>query len=113
MTAKLVREIFQKGWFVTEFAPIQRLFLGIAIQHSEDLNMQTLGVQLAQQVGENAPDDIQQFFRNLKGYPHEHFDVIRKFGRFPGRNAALVTNLCISLSTPDSHCRDASARKKR
>ena len=32
--------------------------------------------------------DLREYFKSLKGYPHEHADVISKFGRFPGRNAA-------------------------
>lgn len=32
--------------------------------------------------------DLQEFFKSLKGYPHEHVEVFSKFGRFPGRNAA-------------------------
>ena len=29
------------------------------------------------------------FFATLKGLPHEHFETIERFGRFPHRNAVL------------------------
>jgi hypothetical protein len=35
------------------------------------------------------PPDLQDFFKSLVGYPHQHVEVFSKFGRFPGRNAAI------------------------
>ncbi len=35
------------------------------------------------------PLELREFFRSLKGYPHEHMEVFAQFGRFPGRNAAM------------------------
>eukprot|EP01034_Spumella_vulgaris_P026191 gene26191-32728_t len=33
--------------------------------------------------------ELKHFFDNLPGFPHQHHDVIKQFGRFPGRNAAM------------------------
>lgn len=35
------------------------------------------------------PLELRQYFHSLAGYPHQHGEVFSKFGRFPGRNAAL------------------------
>jgi hypothetical protein len=35
------------------------------------------------------PLELRNFFQSLTGYPHEHAEVFSKFGRFPGRNAAI------------------------
>jgi uncharacterized protein (DUF924 family) len=97
ITASLVKEICDNDKLVCDYAPIHRFFLGVAIQHSEDIEMQKIGVEIAKNVAIGAPDNVREFFANLKGYPHEHHDVIAKFGRFPSRNLALVSVL-ISLS---------------
>ncbi len=74
------------------YACIQRLFLGVALQHSEELGAQRLGVEMAGRVaGPGDGEELAGWVRALKGYPLEHHDVIARFGRFPGRNAALVS----------------------
>mmetsp|Transcript_23109 Transcript_23109/g.33855 ORF Transcript_23109/g.33855 Transcript_23109/m.33855 type:complete len:596 (-) Transcript_23109:38-1825(-) len=89
LTARLVQELLKKDWLLTQYIVIERFFLGVAIQHCESLEMQELGVEIAAQLTSDATDDVKLFFSSLKGYPHEHYDVIRRFGRFPSRNAAL------------------------
>jgi scyllo-inositol 2-dehydrogenase (NADP+) len=89
LVASLIQEVIQKGWFLTEYTPIQRFFFGVGIQHSEVLEMQTIGVELARLLTLDAKPELQSYFRQLKGYPHEHFDVIQRFGRFPSRNLVL------------------------
>ncbi len=80
------------------YCTIERFFLGVALQHSENLNDQNLGIQIANSITlAESPIETQAttsplvfFFRGLKGYPHEHAEVFIRFGRFPGRNGALV-----------------------
>lgn len=91
LAAGLVKKIVDDDCLVSEYAPIHRFFLGVAIQHSEDLNMQKIGLHIATQVAIDASDDIKEFFASLKGYPDEHHDVIERFHRFPSRNLALVS----------------------
>ena len=90
ITASIVKDIVDKNWLVAEYAPIHRLFLGVAIQHSEDMDMQRIGLHIASQVAVGATAAVSDYIANLKGYPHEHFDVIERFHRFPSRNTALV-----------------------
>jgi len=63
--------------------PIERMFLYMPFQHSEDLEVQRKSLAL---------------FERLRAYPEtamcydyavRHFEVIEKFGRFPHRNAIL------------------------
>ncbi|MGH7058647.1 MAG: DUF924 family protein [Acetobacteraceae bacterium] len=56
-----------------------RPFLFLPFEHSEDLSDQELSVRLAERVGE-------PFLKHAVG----HCDVIRRFGRFPHRNAMLA-----------------------
>ncbi|KAJ1391767.1 hypothetical protein B484DRAFT_408655 [Ochromonadaceae sp. CCMP2298] len=46
LSAELVQLAVDRG-FMESYAPIQRFFLGVAAQHSEQLSMQALGVRIA------------------------------------------------------------------
>jgi len=59
--------------------PVERLFLYLPFEHSEDLKDQDVSVDLMMRLAN--PDWLD--------YAVKHRDVIRKFGRFPHRNAAL------------------------
>jgi uncharacterized protein (DUF924 family) len=62
--------------------PVQRLFVYLPYEHAEDLATQDESVRLFESVGAAlGPDTVD--------YAHRHRDVIRRFGRFPHRNAAL------------------------
>jgi uncharacterized protein (DUF924 family) len=64
---------------------VERLFVYLPFEHSEDLADQDQSVRLFTSLGEE-----------MTRYAEEHRDVIRRFGRFPHRNAALGR-----ISTPD------------
>eukprot|EP01031_Cornospumella_fuschlensis_P028404 gene28404-34291_t len=81
--------LLETDWFINKYSPIERLFLIVALQHSEKMENQDLGVSLAPRVGENATEDIIDYFKNIKGFPMEHYDVIKRFGRYPHRNELL------------------------
>lgn len=89
LASQLVLKVYNDG-LLHSFKPIQRFFLGVAIQHAEDIAMQRVGVDIANAVADGASDKLKEYFRNIKGYPMEHHDVVLRFGRFPSRNAALV-----------------------
>ncbi|HET7883132.1 MAG TPA: DUF924 family protein [Acetobacteraceae bacterium] len=58
--------------------PVERMFVYLPFEHSENLADQDYSVQLFTPLGED-----------MVRYAEEHRDVIRRFGRFPHRNAAL------------------------
>lgn len=68
--------------------PIQRVFLYMPLQHSEDLQAQETSVQLYERLArENAEWPV--FEREFLAYARVHRDIIARFGRFPHRNPVL------------------------
>lgn len=82
----------QLGW-------IERTFVYLPFEHSEDLDDQDEGVRLFEAVrigvGDASPE-----------YAHRHRDLIRRYGRFPHRNAALgresTADELVYLAQPDA-----------
>ena len=66
------------------FDTIERAFVYLPFEHAESLPMQDESVRLFTALAAEDP-------RQADGldYAHRHRDVIRRFGRFPHRNAAL------------------------
>lgn len=62
---------------------VQRTFLYLPFEHAEDMADQDLSVRLFTSIA----DDPQ--LPTVLDYAERHRDVIRRFGRFPHRNAAL------------------------
>ena len=73
--------------FDRDLPPIVRYFLYLPFEHSEDLHDQMeslrLAVALADEYGEYPVGTA------IRKSAEWHLDTIRRFGRFPGRNAAL------------------------
>jgi uncharacterized protein (DUF924 family) len=62
-----------------ELTNVERKFLYMPFQHSENLDDQNRAVLLFSEIG----DDHQL------GYAKHHREIIERFGRFPHRNAVL------------------------
>jgi len=77
---RVARQAVERG-FDRELSPVQRRFLYLPFEHSEDLADQKRSVALFETIREE--DEL--------GYDYalRHLDVIERFGRFPHRNAAL------------------------
>jgi len=68
--------------------PIQRVFLYMPLQHSEDLQSQETGIQLYSRLArENAA--WPEFETEFLAYARIHRDIVARFGRFPHRNRVL------------------------
>ncbi|MDJ0738029.1 MAG: DUF924 family protein [Nostocaceae cyanobacterium] len=76
--------------FDREMLPVQRWFIYLPFEHSENLEHQNLAVSLFQQL-QNDPDSA-----SCIDYAIRHRSIIERFGRFPHRNAILGR-----ASTPD------------
>jgi uncharacterized protein (DUF924 family) len=63
-------------------APVERVFVYLPFEHSEDLADQEFSVRLFATLDATLGEDV-------LAYAVRHHDVIRRFGRFPHRNAAL------------------------
>ena len=59
--------------------PVERMFLYMPFEHSEDLAAQERSVALFARLGDEKLDD----------YAVRHRDIVARFGRFPHRNATL------------------------
>jgi uncharacterized protein (DUF924 family) len=68
---------------------IERVSLLLPFEHSENIGDQDYSVLLSAELAVNAPPPILEFCRVMVDYTTKHRDMIRKFGRFPGRNAML------------------------
>lgn len=90
LSSQLISKAVDDGLLLS-LSPIQRFFMGVAVQHSEEIAMQKIGVEIANTVAAGSTQELREYFSNIKGYPMEHHDVILRFGRFPSRNAALVS----------------------
>jgi uncharacterized protein (DUF924 family) len=70
---------------------LQRWFVYLPLEHAEDLGLQDRCVALCAALAAASPE-----MASMLDYAERHRDVIRRFGRFPHRNAALGR-----ASTPD------------
>jgi len=69
--------------FPAQLQPVQRWFIYLPLEHSEDLMHQNQCVELFRQLG-NDPHS-----QRVLDYAIQHRDIIARFGRFPHRNAIL------------------------
>lgn len=67
--------------------PLQRWFLYLPLEHAEDQALQDRSVALFTALAAQEPE-----LADALDYAERHRDVIRRFGRFPHRNAALERN---------------------
>jgi uncharacterized protein (DUF924 family) len=80
---ELTRHAIASG-FDRELSPIMRMFLYLPLEHSENPNDQLESVRLNCALAAENPELVE-----TEKYAEQHFELIQRFGRFPGRNAAL------------------------
>ena len=71
------------------FHRVERSFLFLPFEHSEDSADQDFSVLLFAEEAVSAPESWIEHSRDYLDYATRHRDLIRKFGRFPHRNAVL------------------------
>lgn len=69
--------------FDQELLPVQRWFIYLPFEHSEDLAMQQQNIQLFNQLKDD-PHTLKTI-----NYAVRHLEIIKRFGRFPHRNQIL------------------------
>ena len=69
--------------------PVERYFLLIPWEHSENLDDQVAGVAAIRRAGEECEAVWSSFFAEAEDFAERHCAAIERFGRFPKRNAAL------------------------
>ncbi len=69
--------------------PVEQVFVFLPFEHSETLSDQSLCVELYETLLQQAPRSCQSFLENALDYARRHHSIIKRFGRFPHRNATL------------------------
>jgi uncharacterized protein (DUF924 family) len=75
--------------FVAELHPIEAAFLYLPFEHAENLAMQDRGVAGLEALAARAEPGFREIVAGFLDYARRHREVIRRFGRFPHRNAVL------------------------
>ncbi len=68
---------------------MSRVFALMPLQHSEDIEMQEASVAAFDQLVYGAPDAWKGILQSNADYAGLHFDIVKRFGRFPHRNMVL------------------------
>jgi uncharacterized protein (DUF924 family) len=71
------------------FSPIERVFLYLPLEHSEAIADQDRSVALFEALQAEMPAADRETYGSFVTFAEKHRDVIRRFGRFPHRNADL------------------------
>ena len=82
------------GW--EWFTAMEKFIPGVPHVHHEDMDAQDYAVNLMSEIVVKAPAETREAHRFDLDQAIRHRDVIRRFGRFPHRNAVLGRE-----STPD------------
>ena len=68
---------------------VERSVFYLPLNHAEDLGVQERAVQVVEQLVSDCPPLIRPQIEWARAAFHDHRDTIRRFGRFPHRNAIL------------------------
>lgn len=79
-----------------DFFAIERVFLLLPFEHSEALVDQEAMMPLFAELAAAAPPEQSETYRRFEVFAEKHRALIRRFGRFPHRNAVLGR-----VSTPE------------
>ena len=90
LSLAVCRRGVEKGFDGSLF-PVERVFFYMPLMHSESLAFQKISVRvfssLAAEFGENAKTAA--MLKSSADYARRHFEIIKRFGRYPHRNAIL------------------------
>lgn len=81
----VARRTLDRG-FDRRLIAVQRLFVYLPFEHSENLADQRLSVALFSRI---LPDFDEEFRERARFSAYRHCEIIERFGRFPHRNEAL------------------------
>ena len=69
--------------------PVERVFLYMPLQHTEDLALQRLSIEQFESLASEVDDAWRDNFTENVRFAREHHDIVERFGRFPHRNRTL------------------------
>jgi len=85
---RLARQALDQG-VDRKLRPVERVFIYLPFEHSEDVQDQATGVQLFEALLEKVPATVKQPFQNFLDFAKKHKEIVDNFKRFPHRNALL------------------------
>ncbi len=88
LALKWCKDGLQKG-VDRALRPIERVFLYLPLEHSESLEDQERSVELFTALADGVAENQRELFSGYIDYAVRHRDIVRRFGRFPHRNAIL------------------------
>lgn len=71
------------------FRTLEKVFLYLPFEHAEDLARQRRSVELFRRLAAESPPSLREYTADNLRYAERHEEIIRRFGRFPHRNAVL------------------------
>ena len=71
------------------FFLIEQVFLLVPFEHSEEIADQDYCVMAVAEMAVTCPESFRDYARGFLDYVTKHRDLIRRFGRFPHRNALI------------------------
>lgn len=84
----LAQRMIELGWDRT-LTPIERVFVYLPFEHSEDLADQERSLKLFETLVEEAPPTLRDAMETYLDYARRHHGVVQRFGRFPDRNTVF------------------------
>lgn len=85
---KLCKDAIARGDDM-KLQPVERWFLYMPLEHSEDADDQHLSVEKFTELLAEATPEMKPHFESAYDFAVRHADVVERFGRFPHRNAIL------------------------
>src|SRR5205807_563586 len=66
--------------------PFERVFLYLPLEHSENIENQTLSVRLFARLTDQVQPVLREAMKGYLDYATRHYNIVKRFGRFPYRN---------------------------
>ncbi|MGI9535182.1 MAG: DUF924 family protein [Thermodesulfobacteriota bacterium] len=75
----------------TKLYAVERVFFHMPLMHSEDIEIQSKSINYFSRMEKDYLDkpDIYILLKGNKKYAEKHYEIIKRFGRFPHRNKVL------------------------
>jgi len=80
-----------KKGFSGELHPVQRIFYYMPLMHSEDMSMQEKSIECFSNLAKEfaTSESIAKMVSGSFEYAMKHYEIVKRFGRYPHRNAIL------------------------
>jgi len=88
LSLPIAKDALNAGW-ASKLSLAKRIFLYMPFEHSEHMEDQIESVKLFAELAESSPPELSETMKGYLEFAKRHYQVVKEFGRFPHRNAAL------------------------